>query len=213
MPRGKSAVAAARPRRAGEHRASADVRERILEATFAVAREHGYSGTTIAKVSTASDLPVGSVYWHFENKDQLLAAAIEFGHHRWLVSDPSPEPMDGEDFETYVRRIFGEDHEVNPYFEDFWRIGATLLLEKSLKEHAAYDRFRQIRAEVRAQWTAWFGQVLPRTVPNRDHLADRLAGFVMAASDGVRMARAGEEDTADLPRMLGLSLLALVKTG
>ena len=64
-----------RPRRSGEHRTSAAARERILDAAFDVICEDGYSGATMAKVAKKAQLPVGSVYWHFENKDLLVATA------------------------------------------------------------------------------------------------------------------------------------------
>ena len=72
-----------RPRRSGEHRTSAASRERILDAAFEVICDDGYSGATMAKVAKRAELPVGSVYWHFENKDLLLAALIETSFERW----------------------------------------------------------------------------------------------------------------------------------
>src|SRR3712207_7163102 len=39
-----------------------------------IAAEHGYAGTTIARITERSGLPASSVYWFFEDKDDLLAA-------------------------------------------------------------------------------------------------------------------------------------------
>jgi AcrR family transcriptional regulator len=54
-------------------------RRTILEATLRIAGERGYVGTTLAQVTKASGLPASSVYWHFHNKDELLADALEHG--------------------------------------------------------------------------------------------------------------------------------------
>ena len=52
-------------------------RQRILDAATEVATERGYEGTTISLVSKKSGLPPTSIYWHFADKDDLIAAVIE----------------------------------------------------------------------------------------------------------------------------------------
>jgi len=59
-------------------------RQRILDAAAKIAGERGYEGTSIALVSERSGLPASSIYWHFEDKDQLIAAVIERSFDRWL---------------------------------------------------------------------------------------------------------------------------------
>ena len=52
-------------------------RGRILDAATEIAAERGYEGTSIALVSAKCGLPASSIYWHFTNKDDLIAAVIE----------------------------------------------------------------------------------------------------------------------------------------
>ena len=52
-------------------------RERILDAATEIAAERGYEGTSIALVSAKCGLPASSIYWHFKDKDDLMAAVIE----------------------------------------------------------------------------------------------------------------------------------------
>ena len=61
-------------------------RERILDAATEVATERGYDGTTISLVSKKSGLPPTSIYWHFTDKDDLIAAVIERSYQRWLAA-------------------------------------------------------------------------------------------------------------------------------
>ena len=61
-------------------------RERILDAATEVATERGYDGTTISLVSKKSGLPPTSIYWHFADKDDLIAAVIERSFARWLAA-------------------------------------------------------------------------------------------------------------------------------
>ena len=51
-----------------------------------MATERGYEGTTISLVSKKSGLPPTSIYWHFADKDDLIAAVIERSFQRWLAA-------------------------------------------------------------------------------------------------------------------------------
>ena len=57
-------------------------RSRILDAATEIAAERGYEGTSIGAVSAKCGLPASSIYWHFKDKDDLIAAVIErsFSH-------------------------------------------------------------------------------------------------------------------------------------
>ena len=59
-------------------------RERILDAATEIAAERGYEGASIALVSAKCGLPASSIYWHFKNKDDLIAAVIERSFGDWL---------------------------------------------------------------------------------------------------------------------------------
>ena len=71
------------PRTSRRHKQGAESRERILDAALEIAAERGYDGTTIALVCEATGLPASSVYWHFTNKDALLAEVLEHSYTRW----------------------------------------------------------------------------------------------------------------------------------
>ena len=53
----------------------AESREKILDAAERLLSQRGYTGTTISQLSKDSGLPVASIYWHFNNKVGVLAAA------------------------------------------------------------------------------------------------------------------------------------------
>src|SRR5690349_22340190 len=61
-------------------------RERILDAATEIAAERGYEGTSIALVSKKCGLPASSIYWHFKDKDDLIAAVIERSFANWLAA-------------------------------------------------------------------------------------------------------------------------------
>ena len=66
-------------------------RERILEAATQIAAERGYEGTSIAVVSALCGLPASSIYWHFKDKDDLIAAVIEHSFASWQSAWDLPD--------------------------------------------------------------------------------------------------------------------------
>ncbi|CAN5360024.1 TetR/AcrR family transcriptional regulator [soil metagenome] len=67
----------------GVARASAGVskseqtRERIIRAAAKVFRRKGYAGSTLADIATAAKTQPGSLYYHFESRDQIVQAVLE----------------------------------------------------------------------------------------------------------------------------------------
>jgi AcrR family transcriptional regulator len=202
-----------RPRRSGEHRTSAASRERILDAAFEVICDDGYSGATMAKVAKRAELPVGSVYWHFENKDLLLAALIETSFERWHSQVAATlQPGPGEGLEEHIARIFGSAEPGRQYdAADFWRLGVILSVEKSVREQVARERFLTIRQRQRAELAAWWRNAMPDALVAHDpDLPERLSGFALALQDGNAIAGASGESIQSFRPMLAASLVHLV---
>src|SRR6476620_3153508 len=95
-------------------------RQRILDAATEIAAERGYEGTSIALVSKKCGLPASSIYWHFKDKDDLIAAVIERSFASWLSAWDIPTEGSGE------QRIVGvATQAANAYLDspDFIRLG------------------------------------------------------------------------------------------
>ena len=58
---------------------STTTRDRIVTEAMRLFSEHGYKGTTIAKIEAAAGLTpgAGGIYHHFDSKDAVLAAGVE----------------------------------------------------------------------------------------------------------------------------------------
>jgi len=52
-------------------------RAAILTATMNLISKHGFNGTTADKIAAEAGLSKGSIFWHFENKENLFLAVIE----------------------------------------------------------------------------------------------------------------------------------------
>jgi TetR/AcrR family transcriptional repressor of nem operon len=61
-------------------------RRRIVEQSAAVFNQHGYSGTSMSELMTATGLEKGGLYRHFASKQDLAAAAFDYAWE--TVSEP-----------------------------------------------------------------------------------------------------------------------------
>ena len=177
------------------HQQGEQSRERILEATLALAAQRGYDGTSIAQVTDATGLPASSLYWHFQNKDTLLAEALEHGYRHWRRSAPawSDEADDAGDLDARIHRRMHRSAAAITDSPEFWRLGLMLALEKRPVEPAARRRFLEVRDETRHGIARWWRQTSPPGLVD-DETAMRLARFHLSVMDGLYVAVCAEPD-------------------
>lgn len=185
-------------------------KQRILDAAAEIAGERGYEGTSIALVSERSGLPASSIYWHFEDKDQLIAAVIERTFNRWLEGmrvwvPPKPGTSREERFSAALRRTAKALTEA-PHF---LRLGLMLSLERRPEEATARKMFLQVREQaykgIVTAYEAFFaGELDARAVRS-------LATLAMAAADGLFIAHEVDE-VVDLEESFELVAAAILGT-
>jgi AcrR family transcriptional regulator len=169
------------------HQQGIESRQRILEAAFEIAAERGYDGTTLSEVTKRAGIPPSSVYWQFENKDELLAEVVEENYREWrdtratLIYERSSTNL-SENVEFVMQHVL-QGALIQPAFQ---RLGLMLSLERRVTELAARKRFRQIRDETRDLLTDWWERSLPEILgENRHSLASEMANVIIAISDGL----------------------------
>ena len=67
-------------------------RERILLEAARLFRHHGYAATTLREVADASGIKAGSIYYHFESKEQILGEVLDKGIQ--VVNDAVKQRVD-----------------------------------------------------------------------------------------------------------------------
>jgi AcrR family transcriptional regulator len=194
-------------------RASQQGREsrlRILDAALHLASEKGYDGTTIGLVSERTGLPASSIYWHFKNKEELLAAAMEHGIDQLAVpAEPDPEAA----YDEQLRERFAELVEATALRPEVWQFGLMLSLERRPQEPAARRLFVDLHARLVDAVAEWWLAVLPREVADPG-LARRVAVFQVAAIDGFFVARAADQgwDVERLGRLVARGIVGQVES-
>jgi len=173
-------------------------RERILDAATEVATERGYEGTTISLVSKKSGLPPTSIYWHFADKDDLIAAVIERSFARWLSALDLPGgPLEKE----RVNELGAQVAKALLDAPDFLRLGLMLALERRPVEPRAREMFLEVRDRAFHRFEA----IMRDIAPGLDEEGVRLlTTYAIAGADGLFIAKETGGDSVDLVKLFEL---------
>ena len=178
-------------------------RERILEAATEIAAERGYEGASIALVSAKCGLPASSIYWHFKNKDDLIAAVIERSFADWLKAWQVPVGGSPQD------RLVGLAMQIAKALldsPDFIRLGLMLSLERRPVEPRARAMFLQLRAQTFDQLVDTMRGFTPDLTDAQVH---QLVTYAIAGADGLFIAKEIGGDAVDLVALFELHAWAL----
>ena len=173
-------------------------RERILDAATEVATERGYDGTTISLVSKKSGLPPTSIYWHFADKDDLIAAVIERSFARWLSALDLPGgPLEKE----RVNELGAQVAKALLDAPDFLRLGLMLALERRPVEPRAREMFLEVRDRAFHRFEAMVRDIAPGLDEEGVRL---LTTYAIAGGDGLFIAKETGGDSVDLVKLFEL---------
>jgi AcrR family transcriptional regulator len=181
-------------------------RERILDAATEIAAERGYEGASIALVSAKCGLPASSIYWHFKNKDDLIAAVIERSFADWTTA--WQVPVDGSPRD----RLVGLAMQIAKALldsPDFIRLGLMLSLERRPVEPRARAMFLQVRTQTYNQLAETIRELATDLTKPQIH---QLVTYAIAGADGLFIAKEIGGDAIDLLELFELHARALYDT-
>lgn len=181
-------------------------RERILDAATEIAAERGYEGTSIALVSKKCGLPASSIYWHFKDKDDLIAAVIERSFAHWLKAWQFPNEGDASD---RMRGMAVQIAKALLDSPDFIRLGLMLALERRPVEPRARAMFLQARAQAYGQLIDVIRELAPDLTDAQTH---QLVTYAIAGADGLFIAKEIGGDSVDLVALFEMHARVLYDT-
>ncbi|MEE6176747.1 TetR/AcrR family transcriptional regulator [Mycobacterium sp. 050134] len=181
-------------------------RARILDAATEIASERGYEGTSIGLVSAKCGLPASSIYWHFKDKDDLIAAVIERSFAHWLAAWQLPAEGTGRERLSVVAMQIAKALLDSP---DFLRLGLMLALERRPVEPRARAMFLDVRDRAFETLVPAIRDLTPGL---NDAQVRRLATYAIAGADGLFVAKEIGGDSVDLPALFEMHATALYDT-
>ena len=180
-------------------------RAKILDAATEIAAERGYDGTSIALVSKKCGLPASSIYWHFHDKDDLIAAVIARSFAQWSAAWQIPQ--DGPPAER-IESMAAQIATALQDSPDFLRLGLMLALERRPVEASARAMFLQVRAQAHAALVDGFADMVDGLTAAQ---LDQLVTYAIAAADGLFIAKEIGGDAVDLAQLLGMHARGLLQ--
>lgn len=86
-------------------------RDKILEAAFQLFIRNGYHGSSMRAIAKAAGLAPGSIYNHFEGKEDIFSQVL-LRHHPIHYVLPILEKSEGADAEALIRNVTGEVYSI-----------------------------------------------------------------------------------------------------
>ena len=185
-------------------------RRRIVDAAGSLMAQHGFAGTSIAAVRKKSGLPSGSIYWHFENKEDLLGAVIEDAARRWLDELPGPASLPPEP-EKRVEALLDAAARSLEERPEFLRLILVISLERREVDEASVAIVRRARSMARDRLSEIMRDLLAPFANAHDQgaLARQFADFTLMVADGAFIAHHIDPDETDLRASFDLMRRAL----
>ncbi|MGA0604226.1 TetR/AcrR family transcriptional regulator [Caulobacter sp. KR2-114] len=177
-------------------------RKRILKAARELFADRGYTATSVSQIARRADVLPGSMYWAFESKERMFAAALEDAAEEWRVrlgprtgEIPALRPGD-------VHRRLAPYADAFTAAPDFMR----LLMIVATEPAAGTPQNLAAAAAVRERWREAFDEALGKTFAGHDpdtvqKVARRLGRLMLQLLDGLHVALQLEPGVAS-PREL-----------
>jgi TetR/AcrR family transcriptional regulator, cholesterol catabolism regulator len=179
-------------------------RKRLLDAAAAEVARCGVAGTSINAIAAAAGLKTGSVYFHFESKDQLVEAMLEEGLLASLAYLDAALAMvpDHADAATRlgaaIRAHATAVHELSNY--------TVAVLGPSFPNDAAGANARKLRRTYVSRWTQLVSDAQTAGVLAREPDPRLLRDLILGALNAVSLAGQPSDDIANaLQALLGIA--------
>lgn len=183
-------------------------RRKIVGAAGSLMAERGFAGTSISAVSQRSGLPSGSIYWHFDSKEDLLAAVVEEGAQRWFDALPGPDDLPASPAEAVeaVLEAAAESLEQEP---EFLRLLLLIALERAEVDETSLALIRRVRALAHERLRKLMVTLLEPFGERGAELAPEFAALALSVADGAFIAHHIEPDETHIRTLFDLLRRAL----
>lgn len=176
-------------------------REQILAAAFAVAGRVRLEGLTIRAVAEAAKLSPGLVLFHFESRDALVVALLDWLLEGTIIGEPAPEVRALPSAEARLLGFVRQELELLPgrrprleLFFDFWVAGT--------RHPRIRHRIRRALARCRDALVPLASEVVAAQPSRfRGVTGTDLAGLVVAVIEGYVMQAVVDRRAFDVARV------------
>ena len=183
-------------RKAARQGAGPGGRERLLEAAIDAFAAKGYAATGIAEVCSAAGVAKTALYWHFENKEGLLAAVLTQVGTQWIEQLQKAAYLEGEP-EDRLKRLTEEWRRIVLEQPELLRLPLVAQLEQGHSE-VARDALRTLWLRSERALIEGIEDTIGVPIPDVDLVAHTI--FVLL--QGAMLRHMADPDAERLDRLL-----------
>jgi len=160
--------------------------EEIMEATYRALLKHGYADLSISRIADELDKSKAAIYYHYDTKDDLLVAFLEFAVDRFeetIETETGDEPP--EDLEHVIEKLLPLQPD-----EEQRQLQAVLV---GLRSQAVTNGvFREQFTQIDERLAATVRSIVERGIDDgtfRDVDPSRVAEHILATVNGAMYGR------------------------
>jgi AcrR family transcriptional regulator len=168
-------------------------KERILDAAAELFSQRGYAGAGVDQLAARSGIAKTAIYYHFGNKEGLLAAVLERAATTWIDGIQAAAKQAGTPLARLDRALTGMRTmlEEKPWILKLVQILALEVAEEKPEVRAT---LQSILRRARQAIVTGLHEALGVELPN----AERIAGVMLALLDGVSLGLHLDPDAISL---------------
>ena len=172
-------------------------RTRILEEAALLFVDHGYAETSLRGIATAAGMKAGSVYYHFDSKDQIIEEVLRAGMD--AVNEAFDDAADRSDDAPAEERLVAH---VTAHLEALFTHGAFTAAHVTMF-HTVPDEVRDVIVPLRDTYEARWSRLLTELASSERHRDIRLARLILLGAMNASLEwydPEGSESVAGLAR-------------
>lgn len=173
-------------------------RDSLLRAATRRFAERGFSATSIDDVCRDAGVVKSAVYWHFDSKEGLLAAALEETATAWIDGIVASVQQTGDPRERLSRAMVGMRDLVESR-PALLRLLQSMLLERTGESEETRAVLLRVFDRARAALTDGIAEVIGVRPPG----LETIAALVLASLDGIFLQHQLRRDPSELDRLFG----------
>ncbi len=166
--------------------------------------ERGFAATAIAAICKRAEVMPPTLYWHFGDKEGLVAAVMERAAERWFEEFVPSGRADARQRLDVLGSLFRERPE-------FLRLLLLLALERRDPADGVRSAVERIRKRAREAWSATLEEQLTEidAPEQRNAAAELLSEFILAQMDGIFIASQLQPESANIEALVELMNVAV----
>jgi len=170
----------------GPYQKSDVTREKILSAATELFAQRGYAGTGVDRLAEKSGIAKTAIYYHFGNKEGLLAAVLDRAATVWIENIKQSAECANSAEEALDRALAGMRTMVE---EKSWILKLLLLLTLEVADEKPEIRksMRQLYARARSSIVAGIRDAVGAEVPDADMVGNVMLGQLQAVVVGLEL--------------------------